>query len=90
VIFRSDGALSNRIDSVMLEGIEHSNAMPVNGCTVEFQVIFDGDLYPVTPTSLDPWSWVLTVENFTTCSTINTIGIDILICNVEMILLWIS
>lgn len=61
--------------------------MPVNGCTIVSQMIFDGYFYPVTPASLDPRSRVLTVENFTTSWTVNAISVDALIRDVEKVLI---
>jgi hypothetical protein len=70
----------------MFKGVEQSDSMPVNGCTIISQMVFHGYFYPVTPASLDPRSRVLAVENFTTIWTVNAISVDVLIRNVEMIL----
>ena len=53
-------------------------------------MILDSDFYPVTPASLDPRSWVLTVENFTTVRTIDAIGVDVLIRDIQMVLLQVN
>lgn len=87
VISRSNWALSDGVDSVMFEGVEESDPMPVNGCAIIFQMVFDGDFYPVTPASLEPRSRILAIENFTTVRPVDAISVDVLICDVQVVLL---
>ena len=85
-----NGALRDGIDTVMLEGIEHANTVPVDSCAVPFQEIGDGDFDLVTPASFDPWPRILAVEGLATVWSSDSIGIDVLIGDVEMILSFIG
>lgn len=85
-----NGALCDGIDTVMLEGIEHANTVPVNSCPVVFQEIRDGDFDRVTPASFDPWPGILAVEGFAAVGSSDSVGVDVLVGNVEMILLFIE
>jgi hypothetical protein len=66
----------------MFEGVEHSDSMPVNTCTIVSQMIFDGYFNPVTPAGLEPRSRILTIENFTAIWTGNAVSVYILLCDV--------
>ena len=84
-----NGALRDGIDTVMLEGIEHANPMPVDSCAVVFQKVGDGDFDRVTPAGFNPWPGILAVEGFAAVRSSDSIGIDVLIGDVEMILSFI-
>lgn len=45
MITRRDGALGNRIDTVIFKAVQHSDTMPMNGSAVVFEVIDDRDLW---------------------------------------------
>lgn len=41
---RSDGALCDGIDAIVLEGIKQAGAMPVDSSAIELEVVVDSDL----------------------------------------------
>lgn len=85
-----NGALCDRVDTVMLEGIEHTDTVPVDSRAVVFQEVGDRDLDSVTPASFDPWPRILVIKGFAAVRPSNSIRIDVLVGNVEMILLFIG
>ena len=60
--------------------------MPVYGCSIVSQMILNCDFNPVTPTSLDPGSWVLPVEDFASIWPVDAVRIDVLISYIQVIL----
>ena len=43
-VSRSDGTLCDGIDAIVLESIEHADAMPVGCRAIVLEVVFDSDL----------------------------------------------
>lgn len=86
MIFRSDGALRDGIDSIMLERVQQSDSVPVNSCTIPLKKVFNGYFYPVTPAGLKPRAWILIIESFTTIGAVDAISVDVTICDVESVL----
>ena len=82
----SNGTLTDSVHAVMFERVEQPHAMPVNRCTIVPQMILNCDFHPITPASLDPWPWVLFIEGFAAIGTIHSISIDVVICDVEVVL----
>lgn len=90
MIFGSDGALRDGVNSIMLERVQQSDSVPVNSCTIPFKKILNGYFYPVTPASLNPRAWILIIKSFTTIWTVDAISVDVAICDVEIVLGFIS
>ena len=78
--------LGDGIHTIVLKSVEHTHTVPVYSCSIVSQVIFNRDFNPVTPASLDPRPWVLTVENFAAVWSIDAVCVDVLISHVEVIL----
>lgn len=81
-----NSALCDRIDTIMLESIEHTNTVPMDGRAVVFQMIFNGDFDRVTPAGFNPRPGVLLVEGFAAVGSSDPIGIDVVVGNIEVIL----
>ena len=82
----SNWALSYAVNSIHFKRVLHSDAVPVGGSAIVFQVILNGDFERVTPASLNPWTGILKVEYFTAIATSHSVSIDSMICDVEMVL----
>lgn len=82
---RGNWALGDTVHTIHGHVIEHTDPMPVNRCTVIFEIINDRDLKDITPAGFDPGTWVGVIEDFS-FSFIITIGVDPLIRHVECIL----
>lgn len=82
----SNWALCYAINSIHFKRVLHSDAVPVDRSAIELQVVFNGDFKRVTPTSLNPWTGILKIEDFAAIAASHTISIDRVICDVEMVL----
>ena len=78
--------LGDGIYTIVFKSVQHTHPVPVHGCSIVPQVVLNGDFNPVAPASLDPRSWVLTIEDFASIWTIDAVGIDILVSHIEVIL----
>ena len=82
----SNWALRYAVNSIHFKGILHSDAVPVDRSAIVSQLVFDCDFERVTPASLNPWTGILEIENFTAVAASHTISIDSVICDFEIVL----
>lgn len=85
-VSRSDGALSDSIDTIVLEGVEHADAMPMQSSTIVLEMVLDGDFECVTPAGFDLGAWVLPIDDFAAIWPVHAIGVDVLVGDVQMVL----
>ena len=82
----SNWTLRYAVNSVHFKGVLHSDAVPVGGSAIVFQVILNSDFERVTPASFNPWTRILKIKYFTAIAPRHSISIDSMICNVKMVL----
>lgn len=85
-VTRGNGTLRDSIDAIVLKRVEHANTMPMHGCPIVPKVILHCDFHSITPAGRDTGPGILTVEDLPAGRTIDSIGIDLLVRHVEVIL----
>jgi len=86
----SNGTLSDSVDTIIFERVKQPNTVPVHSCTIILQMILHCNFEGVAPASLNQRSWVLTIEDFSTVWTVDTISINVLVRDIEVILLFLK
>lgn len=59
---RSKWAFSNTIDAILVIGIELTQSMPMDACTIVLHLVDNCDLDIISPIRFDCWAWNLTVD----------------------------
>lgn len=85
-VSRGNGALADGIDTIVFEGVEHSDTVPVDSCAVVFEVVLNGDFDPIAPAGFQPGSRVLFVEDFASIRSVHTIAVDVFVRHIKVIL----
>ena len=52
LVSRGNGTLADGVDTIVFEGVEHSDTVPMDSCAVVFKVVLYGDFDPVAPAGL--------------------------------------